>query len=213
MAHRVMVSICLVWCGAMSAHADSIEWSAETATLEGSGCRKDLDAFVVSTGSDISVIFSALGFSLSGQNSPMAANRNCNIRLPASVPPGRYIATLDQSLFFGAVKSTGSDAAFQMRARFFNQHFLSPGFVFARGQAVNDPQKVESRRDRFESGRPGQGRPWIDSLCKRGRPATGAFQGQIAVRGKRDSKAEDLILFVDGLDLRFEIEAQLANCP
>jgi hypothetical protein len=34
----------------------------------------------------------------------------------------------------------------------------------------------------------------------------------MAVSGQRDSDWEDLILFVDGLDLKFEVKASLAFC-
>lgn len=206
------VAALLVGPQALADEVGSIVWDDAAASLQGSGCIKDTNAFVLAGGADISVVFSSLGFSLSGQG-PMAANRQCNMRLPASIPQGRYISTLDQTLLFGALKTPGSEAAFRLKARFFNQDVGSPQFTFGRGQSVNDPQRTERRQDRFAPGRPGPSGPWIGAWCKGDRPREGAFQGQIAVTGKRDSKTEDLVLFVDGLDLRFEIEAVLAACP
>jgi hypothetical protein len=119
---------------------------------------------------------------------------------------------LDQSLLFGIIKSGGSEGNIRFRARFFGIPLLSPELSFPRGLRVNDPQRLERRQDRFRRGRPGQAGQWIGAWCKRERPARGAFQGQIAVSGRRESPSEDLLLFVDGLDLRFEIVAQLGSC-
>lgn len=193
------------------AAASAIEWNTDAAVFAGPGCQKDVDTFVIASGNDVSVIFSNLGFSLT-DGSGLVGNNLCNLRIPATIQSGLYIADLEQSVLFGVVKSAGSEGTLRNKARFFGISLLSPEINFSRGRSENNPQKVERRKDRFSSRGPGNGRDWVNAWCKRDRMPRGAFDAQIKVQGRRDSAQENLIVFVDGLDLRYDVVSQLQNC-
>jgi hypothetical protein len=196
---------------AIPAYAAVIEWNTDAAVVEGSGCQKDVDTFVIASGNDVSVVFSNLGFSLTDGNG-LVGNTLCSLRIPAKIQAGLFISELDQSMLYGVVKSPGSEGTLRNRARFFGIPLFSPDLNFLRGRNENDPQKVERRKDRFSSRGPGNGRDWVAAWCKRERPLRGAFDAQIKVRGRRDSQQENLIVFVDGLDLRYDVVSQLQGC-
>jgi hypothetical protein len=193
------------------AYAGAIEWNTDAAIVAGSGCQKDVDTFVIASGNDVSVVFSNLGFSLT-DGSGLVGNNVCNLRIPATIQAGLFISQLDQSMLYGVVKSPGSEGTLRNRARFFGIPLFSPDLNFIRGRKENDPQRVERRKDRFSSRGPGNGRDWVAAWCKRERPLRGAFDAQIKVQGRRDSQQENLIVFVDGLDLRYDVVSQLQGC-
>lgn len=209
-ALRVLV-VLFAFLGARNpAGAQDVRWDESRARLVGNGCTKDQDAFVITNGSDVSVVFTNLGFSLTGSDRPLAASKNCVVQLPAEIDAGLYVADLSQQFLYGITKSEGSDVTLKNVASFFGQQLTSPEIVSPRGQRVNDPFLVSSRVDRFT---PGRNRGWLNAWCASGRPRSGFFRSRLSVRGQRDANREDLIAFVDGLDVRYEVAAALTSCP
>lgn len=192
------------------AYGQEVSWDEAGASLTGDGCEKNVNAYVISFGTDVSLIFSNLGVQLSGQTGPTAASRGCNFRIPATVPLGYFVGDLSQTLIYGVTKSADADVTLKNIAKFFNLPVTTPEVSLGRGQAVNDPFLSQSRRDRFSVGRSSG---WVKAWCKRDRSLVSNFQGRISIRGQRKNKEETLIAFVDGLDLKYEIDAQVTACP
>lgn len=207
---RVVMFLVVFLCAWSSAGAQDVRWDESKARLAGNGCSKDQDAFVIANGSDISVIFTNLGFSLTGSDRPLAASKSCVVQLPAEIESGFYVADLSQQFLYGITKSEGSDVTMKNVASFFGQKLTSPEIVSPRGQQVNNPFMVSSRVDRFT---PGRNRGWLNAWCASGRQRSGFFRSRLSVRGQRDASRENLIAFVDGLDVRYEIFTSITACP
>jgi hypothetical protein len=68
---------------------------------------------------------------------------------------------------------------------------------------------VQSRVDRFSV----QTTPdWYRGFCGASRAPQGLYAANLAVSGQKDSRYEDLLLFVDGLDLKFEVLTRFVQC-
>lgn len=189
----------------------SVRWDEGRAIVAGTGCRKDVDSWVIANGNDLSVIFSNLGFSLPGGSSAaLAARKNCSVRVPATIAKGLYIGELTQQVTYGITKTAGSQGSVATRSTFFGFP-VSPYTVrVPYGRALNEPFLVNNRKDRFlVDTRSGS---WWSRWCAFQRSPQGLYQANFAVSGQRDSDYEDLIMFVDGLDLKYEVIAALQFC-
>ncbi len=189
----------------------SVRWDERRAILAGSGCQKDVDAFVIANGNDLSVIFTDLGFSLpGGSGAVLAARKNCVVRIPATIAKGLYIGELTQQVTYGITKTRGSRGTVASRSTFFGFP-VSPYTVrVPYGTSINEPFLTNTRRDRFlvDTTRGS----WWSRWCAAQRSPRGLYQANFVVSGQRDSDFEDLIMFVDGLDLKYEVRAALQFC-
>jgi len=190
------------------ASAESIEWDVERAVIAGTGCQKDWDAFASTNGNDLSVVFTNLGVDLPGNSgSPLAARKNCTVRVPAEISQGLYIGELVQRVTYGVTKSARASGSVATRSTFFGFN-VSPYTVnLPYGSAINNPLLVNSRTDEFLVNT-----TWYTGWCRAGRNPRGLYQANLAISGQRDSDRENLIMFVDGLDLKFEVLAEILHC-
>jgi hypothetical protein len=190
----------------------SVHWdvSSPQTIIAGSGCQKDVDAFASANGNDMAVVFTRLGVDLPGGGTPSLADRkNCSIRVPAMIAPGVYIGQLTQRLSYGVIKTANATGALSTRSTFFGFN-VSPYTVnLPYGYAINRPLLTQQRVDRFSvSTTP----TWYQGWCSRNRAPRGFYQANIAVSGQKAHQYEDLIMFVDGLDLKYEVGASLVRC-
>lgn len=197
----------------ISGRADgTVRWDANAAVLAGSGCQKDIDSFVLAAGNDLSIVFSNLGFSLAGgSGAPLAARKNCAVRVPATIAKGLYIGELVQQVTYGVTKTAGAQGAVATRSTFFGFPVSPYTVSLPYGQNINQPFLTNTRRDLFRVDTT-EGSSWIASWCALQRNPRGLYQANLAVSGQKDSDYEDLIMFVDGLDLKFEVRAALVFC-
>ncbi len=189
--------------------ASDIVWNEGRATAVGTGCRKDVDTYILANGSDLSLIFTNLGFNLTGSSEPLSGAKTCTFRVPARISTGFYVADLTQAMIYGITKTENSDATLRNSASFFGVRTTSPAITARRGQRLDEPFLEERRRDRFSRRNSGR---WVSSWCEGRRSDRGAFRGRISVRARRDNTTEDLIVFVDGLDVRYEVQSLLSPC-
>jgi hypothetical protein len=190
----------------------SVRWDADQAVLAGSGCQKDLDSFVIASGNDLSIIFSNLGFSLAGgSGEPLAARKNCAVRVPATIAKGLYIGELTQQVTYGVTKTRGAKGAVATRSTFFGFPVSPYTVQIPYGRSVNEPFLTNTRRDTFRVDTV-EGSGWISRWCALQRNPRGLYQANLAVSGQKDNEFEDLIMFVDGLDLKFEVRTSLVFC-
>ena len=195
----------------MSAFAQqSVQWDANRAILAGQGCVKDVDAFITENGNDLSIVFTNLGVNLPGGGSRvLAARSSCIARVPATIAPGVYIGKLSQTISYGVTKTARAVGSVATRSTFFGFN-VSPHTVnLPYGRQMNSPLLQESRQDLFSV----QTTPsWYSGWCSPNRAPKGLYQANLAVSGQKDSANEDLIMFVDGLDLKYEVVASLVKC-
>lgn len=188
--------------------AASVSWDAAASALGGSGCVKDVDSFVIANGNDLSVIFTNLGFALAGgSGDPLAARKNCAFRVPATIAKGIYIGELTQIITYGITKTAGSRGSVATRSTFFGFPVNPYTVNVPYGVSVNQPLLTQTRKDQFYVNT-----AWWSGWCALQRNPRGLFQANFAVSGQRDSDYEDLIMFVDGLDLKYEVKAALQFC-
>jgi hypothetical protein len=187
----------------------TVQWDADSAVLAGNGCQKDVDAFVIENGNDLAIVFSSLGVDLPGnQSRTLAGRKTCLARVKATVAQGRYIAKLTQRLSFGVTKTARTRGSIAVNSTFFGFRVPIHTVDVPYGQSINNPLMQRDRQDYFSVNTT---RSWYDSWC-RARSPQGLYSAQLAVSGQKDNAAEDLIMFADGLDLRFELVAGLQTC-
>lgn len=190
----------------------SVLWdvSSPQTIIAGSGCQKDVDAFASTNGNDLAVVFTRLGVDLPGGGAPALADRkNCSVRVPATIAPGIYIGQLTQRLSYGVIKTSAATGALSTRSTFFGFDVSPYTVSLPYGYAVNQPLLTQQRTDRFSV----QTTPsWLQGWCSRSRAPRGFYQANVAVSGQKANRYEDLIMFVDGLDLKYEVGASLVRC-
>ena len=194
----------------MAFGAQSVEWDVYRTIMGGSGCLKDVDAFVSANGNDLAIVFTRLGVDLPGGGSAVLAGRSaCSVRVPARIAPGVYIGELDQRVSYGVVKTPYTRGSVAPRSTFFG-FSVSPYTVdLPYGISMNSPLFVQSRHDFFSVRTTPS---WYYGWCSRNRAPQGLYQANIAVSGQKYNRYEDLIMFVDGLDLKYEVVAGPVQC-
>lgn len=181
-----------------------------SAILAGSGCKRDVDAFMTEAGNDLAVVFTELGVVLPGNASPVLAGRKtCLVRVGATVAPGYYIGNLTQRLTYGVTKTPRTRGSIATQSTFFNYRVDPYTVEVPYNRAINAAILTNSRVDRFlVSTRP----DWYQGFCARNRAPKGIYSANIAVSGQKDSAREDLIMSVDGLDVKYEVTAGPVQC-
>lgn len=209
---RLMIGSGLALSGTGAFAQQSVVWDiySPSTVIAGSGCQKDVDAFASTNGNDLAIVFTRLGVDLPGGGSPVLSDRkNCSIRVPATVAPGIYIGQLTQRISYGVTKTSGSTGSVATRSSFFGFN-VSPHTVnLPYGYSVNEPLRTESRVDNFSVRTTPS---WYSGWCSPNRAPRGLYQANFAVSGQKRNAREDLIMFVDGLDLKYEVVASLVRC-
>lgn len=203
----------IIFSGILSTSAmsqNSVQWDTSRTIMAGSGCIKDYDSFVSANGNDLAVVFTNLGVNLPGGATTVLAGRSaCSIRVPAAIAPGIYLGALTQRVSYGVVKTPGSRGSIATRSTFFGFN-VSPYVVnLPYGANINGPLFVNSRQDLFSVRTTPS---WYSGWCSPSRAPRGLYQANFAVSGQKDNSLEDLIMFVDGLDLKYEVVAGPVRC-
>lgn len=201
----------LSFAGTANAAPPAVTWSTSGSSfvIAGTGCQKDVDAFASTNGNDLAIVFTNLGVDLpgSGASNQLAARKTCAVRIPASIAKGLYIGQLTQQFTYGVTKTAGSNASVATMSTFFGFGVSPYAWSVPQGVDLNEPLMTQTRVDKFLVNT-----PWYQGWCNPNRPLQGLYQANIAVSGQRNSKWEDLIVFVDGLDLKYEVLAAVYTC-
>ena len=206
----IVSSLALASAGAIAQQSVIWDVASPSTIIAGTGCQKDVDAFASTNGNDLAVVFTRLGVDLPGGGRPVLADRkNCVVRVPATIAPGVYIGELRQRLSFGVIKTAGSSGSLATQSSFFGFNVSPYTVSLPYGYAVNQPLLTQQRVDQFRV----QTTPsWVQGWCSRSRAPRGLYQANVAVQGSKSSSREDLVMFVDGLDLKYEVGAALVRC-
>lgn len=188
----------------------SVQWDTGRAVLAGQGCTKDVDAFLTENGNDLSIVFTRLGVDLpGGGSSVLSARSSCIARVPATIAPGLYIGQLTQRISYGVTKTARTTGSLATRSSFFGFPVSPHTINLPYGRQMNNPLLSEQRQDLFSVRTTPS---WYSGWCARNRAPKGLYQANLAVSGQKDSAHEDLIMFVDGLDVKYEVVAGLVQC-
>jgi hypothetical protein len=196
--------------GTASAQVPSVTWELNKPyVIAGTGCQNNVDAFAAANGDDLSIVFTNLGINLPGDgfSSQLADMKSCLVRIPASIAKGLYIGQLTQTFTYGVTKSANTHAAVATHSTFFGFPVSPLPFALPQGLAEDNPLLTQTRTDNFLVNT-----PWWAGWCNPNRSLEGLYQASIAVAGQRADLHENLIVFVDGLDLKYEVLASLFTC-
>lgn len=197
--------------GTANAAPAAVSWdiNGNNFIIAGTGCQKNVDAFASTNGNDLAIVFTNLGVDLPGDGvtKQLAARKTCSVRIPASIAKGVYIGKLTQQFTYGVTKTAGSNASVATMSTFFGFNVSPYTWSVPQGTELNEPLLTQTREDKFLVNT-----PWYQGWCNPNRPLQGLYQANIAVSGQRNNKWEDLIVFVDGLDLKYEVLASLYTC-
>ncbi len=187
-----------------------VRWHpSDSATiLAGSGCTKNVDAFAFANGNDVAIVFTALGINLPAHSTRQLADRkSCAVRIPVDVPANRFVDSLEHEFSFGVYKSEGAAVAVSARASLLGFSATAATYSFPRGVATDDWYYSYGHTDAFDASS-----PWQRGFCSSSRGESGFYALNLAVSGTRDDASEDLVAFVDGFDLRYDLHAHLRGC-
>ena len=183
-----------------------IDWNYNNqAKAGGNGCNSRNTDFI-SAGNEISVIFSDLGVNLT-TGSQKVARKVCRIVIPTSVRKGYYMANLTQLITYGYNRTEGTEGKIVVSSRFYNQRAGSiTAYAPSRRPSADpfDEPFAEARQRSRWLVRPG--------MCSPG-GYKGNFISQITVNGYRKSKRKQIILQVDGQDIKFIASGYPLLCP
>ncbi len=206
-----LASIATLSAGAAKADVAAVKWdvASHTYIIAGTGCQKDVDAFAATNGNDLSIVFTNLGVNLPGNGTlrQLADRKTCALRIPAEIARGYYIGRLTQQFTYGVTKTAASSASVSTMSTFFGFNVSPYTWTVPNGVAMDEPLLTQRREDDFLVRS-----TWYNGWCSLTRNPKGLYQANIAVTGMRNSSREDLIVFVDGLDLKYEILAQVFTC-
>jgi hypothetical protein len=207
MHYRVLIGTILATT-ATAASAAEVAWNHNgQAVAIGSACKSmgnDADTFFVTAGNDISVVFSRMGVNLGDEYAPTAERHTCNIRIPVRVAKGMYIGQLTQTLLYGVTKSARSSGEISARATFFNLPAANIRQVFPRGRAMDTALQAATSVQDYQVNAP--------SWCAFSTGMNGMYAINIAAAGQRDSTSDNLVLQVDGADIKFQATAGFYRC-
>lgn len=183
-----------------------IQWNYNNgASALGSGCSAGDTQFIAS-GNEISVVFSKLGVELTGSAGGVkAAKKTCRIIIPTKVRSGFYLGTLSQTLTYGYERNAGTEGTVSVASEFYNQaagsmerKIPTPGLD---EWSVSFAQANASSNWRVLPG-------W----CQR-TDYVGNFKANLSVNGYRSAVNRDIVIQIDGHDIRFEALGTPLLCP
>ncbi|MFO0679489.1 MAG: hypothetical protein U0169_23385 [Polyangiaceae bacterium] len=183
-------------------------WDPDAAVIAGTACMKGVDAFALSNGSDFSVVFSNLGITLDenavGQ---LSERQSCTVRLPVRAAEGFYPSQITQRFQYGARTTANASGNLTTTVSLFGNPVTPLNLVFPQGIPIDVTSQVESRTDVFPFPS-----PWALSFCRRGRQISGNVQVNFLATGERTTTRDVAVLFVDGRDLRYDVQTSWSAC-
>lgn len=188
--------------------AGEVQWNFNNGAIAaGTACKSmgaDADTFFISSGNEVSVVFSRLGINLGDEYAPTAERHTCNVRIPVRIAKGMYIGKLDQTLLYGVTKSQGSSAEISARATFFNKPAAFVSRTFPRGFAMDEALQTMTASQDYQVNAP--------SWCTFSTGMSGLYAVNLAVAGQRDNPYENLVVQIDGADIKFQAVAGWYRC-
>lgn len=201
----------LMACFGMSATgwAQTAHWKVEQAVANGTGCIMGSDTIAIAAGDQIQFIFSNLGVDLPANSGlPYAARKVCTIAVPAQIARGYYAANLQQSLYYGGIKSAAASASIATQGTFFGIPVNPLVVNLPYGTTFNQPAAYRQTTNSFLVSAPGPAM-W----CLPAFNPVGLFTSRLVVQGNKSNDSQNLILSADQYDIKFYATMGWLTCP
>lgn len=191
------------------AAGDVVDWNYNyQAVAIGTACNSTTaypDTFFVTAGPEISVVFSNMGINLGDEYAPLAERHTCNVRIPVRVAKGLYIGELKQTFIYGVTKSAGALGGISARATFFDLPAARFSHSFPSWNWIDEPMLTRTISNNYRVNAPSWCIPPFNDLH-------GTYKLNLAVTGQRQSPYNNIIVQIDGADIKFEAVAGIYNC-
>lgn len=180
----------------------AVTWDVTRAIAGGSTCSVGVDAFILQNGSDLTMVFSNLGVALE-PGAPAQREGACSVQVPSTVPAGVYPATVTQTYDYGVTRSAGSTGTLAASIQFLGIAVAPlPLTVDASGTHL-----IATRTDSFD-----EGSPWFAKWCASARTTSGALTANFRARATTATAADSIVLFVNGLGLKYDFSTAWRRC-
>lgn len=212
------------------ASAQGIAWHPERLTASGSGCKfsnspnRQQDAWVVTAGEEVSIVYSALGSVFRGRRNGVLAS-TCNLFLPADISPGYFVSQVEQKFIYGISKQVGVEATINAvsnfarvtpngmtRASDLNKTLATASIVFPMAQEINIAVG-ESAMVPIRVRNDGDALGVYARFCARKRPKEMVFHSVMRILLRRQSQDAAVVVAIDGQDLKFTMRNRVVPCP
>ncbi|MEY4064792.1 MAG: hypothetical protein RIR26_1000 [Pseudomonadota bacterium] len=192
-----------------AASAQTAHWIVEQAVANGTGCIMGSDTLAIAAGDQIQFIFSNLGVDLPANSGlPFAARKACTVAVPAQIARGYYAANLQQSLYYGGIKSAGATASIATQGTFFGLPVNPLVVNLPYGSTFNQPAAYRQTTNSFLVSAPGPAM-W----CLPAFNPVGLFTSRLVVQGSKSSDNQNLLLSADQYDIKFYATMGWLTCP
>lgn len=201
-----IIAVIFLMYGVQGYSQQIIQWNYNGgANALGSGCNNG-DTDFIEAGNEMSVIFSNLGVELSGwAGGKRLAKKTCRLIIPTKVRAGYYMAKLRQTMTYGYNRTAGTDGKISVVSKFYDQ---AAGYILRNvptpGKDLWDEPWLEAQTSSNWLVRPG----W----CRRS-DYMGNFKANLSVTGYRRSTNQDIVIQIDGHDIRFDAMGTPLLCP
>ncbi|NBO38071.1 hypothetical protein EBU99_05765 [bacterium] len=192
-----------------AAFAQTAHWKVEQAVANGTGCVMGSDTVAIAAGDQIQFIFSNLGVDLPANSGlPFAARKACTIAVPAQIARGYYAANLQQSIYYGGIKSPGASASIATQGTFFGIPVNPLVVNLPYGTSFNSPAAFKQTTNSFLVSAPGPAMWCLPSFNP-----VGLFTSRLVVQGSKNSDTQNLLLSADQYDIKFYATMGWITCP
>ena len=192
-----------------TALAQTAQWKVDRAVANGTGCVMGGDTVVIAAGDQVQFIFSNLGVDLPANSGlPFAARKACTIAIPAQIARGYYAANLQQTLYYGGIKSPGAQASIATQGTFFGLPVNPLTVSLPYGTSFNNPAAFRQTTNSFIVSAPGPAMWCLPSFNPEG-----LFTSRLVVQGNKQNDTQNLLLSADQYDIKFYATMGWLTCP
>jgi hypothetical protein len=189
--------------------AQTARWKVEQAVANGTGCVMGGDTIAIAAGDQIQFIFANLGVDLPANSGlPFAGRKVCTLAVPAQIARGYYAANLQQSLYYGGIKTPGASASIATQGTFFGIPVNPLVVNLPYGTMFNQPAAYRQTTNSFLVTAPGPAM-W----CLPAFNPVGLFTSRLVVQGSKTSDSQNLLLSADQYDIKFYATMGWLTCP
>lgn len=183
--------------------AQTITYDIDHAVVSGTGCRKDVDAFLNASGNDLHLYATGIGVNLTGGESRLMDTKSCLIRIGVQIPVGTYIKSMKQKLTLEVLKTSGTTISASVRSTVGAQQVPTQSVTFGQGSSVNNPYFQSNRQETFLPNSPG-----YNAMCSPNRSTWVNLIHDVSIRAMKNSARETAIaaLVTEGNEGLLEIE-------
>jgi hypothetical protein len=185
-----------------NALAAGVTWDVTGALAGGSACSNGVDAFVMQNASDLTMVFSNLGVALNA-GAPQSGEGACSVQVNAVVPAGLYPSSVTQTYEYGVTRTSGSTGRLAASVQFLG----IPVSPLPLTVSTSGPHLLATRTDTFDNHS-----PWFAKWCAPTRMTSGPLTASFRAQATTTTAADSIVLFVNGLGLKYDFSTTWHPC-